>query len=90
MNSLYQFLNGVSAMGTWACGVFFLNFWRKSTDRLFLIFAVSFWLMTLERGILIWYLPTSQQAESAAPVYFLRLLAFVMILFAIWDKNRRR
>lgn len=90
MSQFYQFLNGVSMMGAWACGLFFFQFWNKTRDRLFFIFGISFWIMAFERILLIFHLPTAQQAEESAPIYLLRLCAFVMILFAIWDKNRRR
>ncbi|MGZ3695526.1 MAG: DUF5985 family protein [Bdellovibrionota bacterium] len=90
MIALYQFLNGFSSMGAAACGLFFLKFWSKSRDRLFLIFAFSFWIMALERLLLVFHEPTVRMVEETAPIYFLRLLAFVMILYAFWDKNRRR
>jgi hypothetical protein len=90
MISAYQFLNGMSAMGAWACGLFFFQFWRKSRDRLFLIFGISFWIFTIERVILLFHLPYAREAEETAPIYLLRLSAFVMILIGIWDRNRRR
>ena len=90
MISLYQFLNGMSAMGAMASGLFFFKFWQKSADRLFLIFGVSFWIMTLERCLLAFHLPYAAEAEETAPIYLMRLCAFVMILVGIWDKNRRR
>lgn len=90
MISLYQFLNGVSMMGAWACGLFFFRFWKTTKDRLFLIFGISFWVMAFERVLLVYHLPTAYNAEETAPIYLLRLSAFIMILYAIWDKNRRR
>lgn len=80
----------MSAMGALASGLFFFKFWRKSLDRLFLIFGISFWIMTVERFLLAFHLPYAAEAEETAPIYLLRLSAFVMILIAIWDKNRRR
>ena len=45
--------------------------------------------MALERILLVFHSPTAQQAEETAPIYLLRLSAFVMILFAIWDKKEQ-
>lgn len=81
-----QFLSG--AVFTLCCvaGVFFLRFWRKTRDRFFAFFAASFALMALQRVVMLgpW------NNEYLAGVYLLRLLAFVLILAAIVDKNRAR
>ncbi len=86
LNPIYIFLNGAAFMGAWVCGLFFFRFWRKSQDRLFLIFGISFWLQAAERLFsLLWSDVTS---EHRAVVYLLRLLAFLVIIGGIWDKNR--
>jgi uncharacterized membrane protein len=81
-----EFLSG--AVFTLCCvaGVFFLRFWRKTRDRFFAFFAAAFWLMALHRAVMLgpW------NNEYLAEVYLLRLLAFVLILAAIVDKNRAR
>jgi hypothetical protein len=68
-------------------GVFFLRFWRKTRDRLFVIFAIAFWLLGLN-----WFLLAiiSRDEATTAIFYVLRLLAFILIIFAIIDKNRPR
>lgn len=88
MTEFYQFMNGMGMMGCWACGLFFFRFFRKSGDRLFLIFGMAFWVFSLERVILLFRSPLSLYAEATAPIYLLRLSAFLIIIFAIWDKNR--
>ncbi len=81
-----EFLSGAAAFGMWTAGLFFLRFWRKTKDRLFGFFAAAFWLMGVERVILaIW----QQSSDSTPYVYVLRLLAYVLIIMAIMDKNRR-
>lgn len=81
-----EFLSG--AVFTLCCvaGVFFLRFWRKTRDRFFAFFAAAFALMALQRVVMLgpW------NNEYLAEVYILRLLAFVLILAAIVDKNRAR
>ena len=84
---LMPFLSGAIVMGFLVAGLFFLRFWKRTHDRLFLAFTLAFWLLGLTQGLL---------AFSVAPVeerswlYLLRLTAFVLILWAIWDKNARQ
>ncbi len=73
--------------GAWICGIYFYKFWRQSQDRLFILFAIAFWIMALERLVLVLIATPSEEVRSA--VYLFRLLAFIIILFAIVDKNRK-
>jgi hypothetical protein len=75
---------GMIAMASWIAGLFFLRFWRDTHDRLFLIFAIAFWLLGGTRVALVM---ATQSAEHNY-LYWVRLLAFVLILVAIIDKNR--
>lgn len=85
MTGMYSFLSGAAAMGALVSGLFFLRFWRKTQDRLFLIFALSFVLMGLERVALAL---RENDGENNVMLYFMRLASFLMILYGIWDKNR--
>ena len=81
---LYQFMLGGLVMGCFVAGLFFLRFFRKTRDRLFAIFATAFWLLGLN-----WLLLALTAQDEVQPWYYvIRLLAFVLILFAIIDKNR--
>ncbi len=82
-----SFLMGAIAMASTIVGLFFLRFWRDTGDRLFLIFSASFFLLGCTRIGLV--LSASQQ-ESNTHWYLVRLVAFVLILVAIVDKNRVR
>jgi uncharacterized membrane protein HdeD (DUF308 family) len=82
-----KFVMGALAMALAVAGLFFLRFWKQTRDRLFLIFAVAFWLLGLTR-IALALTPQSQEHHSY--VYLIRLLAFVLILLAIADKNLAR
>ena len=64
--------------------VFFLRFWRKTRDRLFLAFGVAFGLLSANQ-----MLATAIGAgdENVVFAYILRVLGFVLILAAIVDKN---
>lgn len=76
-------LGGIVAMCLIA-GLKFLLFWRKTHDRLFIIFAIAFW--TLGANWLA--LAIINQDEARTVLYAVRLLAFLLILWGIIDKNR--
>ena len=80
-----QLVAGALTMGYLVAGLFFLKFWRDVRDRLFLLFAVAFGLLALQRAMLALVADTP---EAALPLYGLRLLAFLIIIAAIVDKNR--
>jgi len=84
----YHFLSGAAMMAGWVCGLHFMRFWRQTGDRFFFLFALAFWVLALERVALIFIDP---QIEDRTPaVYLTRLIAFMLILSAIWQKNRPR
>jgi hypothetical protein len=81
-----EFLMGAIAMASMVAALFFLRFWRDTGDRLFLIFAASFLLLALTRvGLAL----SQVRQEGHTHWYWVRLLAFILILVAILDKNRR-
>lgn len=80
-----EMLLGAIAMSSFVAGLFFLRFAMRSHDRLFIFFAVSFWIECVGRiqtGL------NASWSEDTPGVYLLRLLSYGLILFAIWDKNR--
>lgn len=81
---LNEFFLGGIVMACAVAGLFFLRFWRRTRDRLFLIFAVAFW--TLGGNWLA--LAFINADEVRTWLYAVRLAAFVLILAGIWDKNR--
>jgi hypothetical protein len=83
--SLYDFLSGAIVLGFLVCCLFFLRFWRRTRDSLFLAFALAFALLGAGQSILaLANIPT----EERGSVYLLRLLAFALIIYAIGRKNR--
>lgn len=80
------FLHGAVAMGCAIVGIFFLRFWRQSQDRLFLRFAWAFWILALSYVLLGL---VAFATEWRVYVFIVRLLAFCMILYGIFEKNRR-
>ena len=84
-STISQLITGAIVMGYAVAGLLFARFWRQTRDRLFLIFAVSFWLLGIQRLALAL---TSTVVESDTALYLVRLFAFLLILAAIIDKNR--
>jgi hypothetical protein len=86
MESIEELLMGAIAMASWVAALFFLRFWRDTGDRLFAIFSASFFLLGITRiGLAMSKVPLEAQTYW----YWVRLAAFLLILIAIVDKNRR-
>ena len=79
------FLNGMILMGWTIVGLFFRQFWRTSHDRFFALFGAAFWLFAVERLLISLVDPDTDYRPY---VYLVRLIAFLLILGAIIDKNR--
>ena len=85
MMPFHQLLLGALAMGTLVCGLIFLRLWRDSGDRFFLFFALSFLVQAVNRVAL----SVEPSPNEGIPLhYWIRFLAYVLILVAIADKNR--
>jgi hypothetical protein len=80
-----QFVWGMLTMAHVVAALLFLRSWRSSGDRLFLFFAAAFAVLALN-----WFgLSIVDPAQELRHyVYSLRLLAFVLLVVAIVDKNR--
>ncbi|MDB5943832.1 MAG: putative rane protein [Ramlibacter sp.] len=87
MSNLPEMLSGGIAVGSFVAGLFFLRFWRHTRDPFFLCFALSFWLEAVNRVLMGLRTRTD---ENEPGFYLVRLLAYGLILFAIWHKNRPR
>lgn len=80
-------LVGCIAALAFVAGLFFLRYWLSSRDRFFVYFTASFWIESANRLHMGF---TAQAGEDSPLNYGIRLLSFVLILLAIWDKNRPR
>lgn len=76
------FLSGALTMAYAVAGLFFLRFWRDSHDRLFAFFSAAFWLLAVQRAVV-------TLCNVGEAIYLVRALAFILIIIAIVDKNRR-
>jgi len=88
------FFSGICMTSFAASGLFFLKFYKASGDRFFRLFSFACWFLALERVALLFVadpfasIPTPQN-KSESWVYLFRLVAFIIIVFAIVDRNRR-
>ena len=87
MEELHDFMSGALAIASWVVGLFFLKYWRLSRDRFFVFFAAAFWIMAVNWSAIAALSPSE---ETRHWFYVIRLVAFLTILIAIVDKNRRR
>lgn len=83
-DALSSLVSGLLVMGYAVAGLFFLRFWHETRDRLFGIFAGAFCMLGLQRMLLV----LADEPGNEIWLYGLRLLAFLLILAAIVDKNR--
>lgn len=85
MSAIEQTLFGGIAIASMVAGLFFFRFWHQTRDRFFLYFALSFWIEGLNRLAL----SLLEVGDEQSPLFYgVRLLAYGLILWAIWRKNR--
>lgn len=82
---LQIFLHGAITMACFVVGLKFVKYWRLARDRFFIFFAAAFWIFAVGWGLRAFV----QSGEHDYLVYVPRLLAFLLILAGIFDKNRR-
>jgi len=79
------FLLGVIFAASLVAGLFFLKFWQRTGDRLFLAFAAAFLIEGVNR---LAFLFVEHPNEGTPSIYLVRLIAFALIIAAIVSKNR--
>ena len=82
--TLVDFLAGAVTLGFFVAAGFFLRFWRRTRDRLFLAFAAAFVLLAVNQALA----ALLGAGDELTPyTYLLRVLGFMLILYAVIDKN---
>jgi hypothetical protein len=85
MSLLTSFLAGAVSLASLVVVLFFARFWRTTRDPFFLYFACSFALEGGGRAAsALFELPDNNPA-----FYGIRVIAYGLIIAAIWQKNRR-
>lgn len=86
METHLSFIAGGIAAGYLVAAAFFLRFWVRTRDGLFLAFAGAFGLMAVNQSLtMLLGIPREEQSG----LYLLRLVAFVLIILAVLRKNLR-
>jgi hypothetical protein len=80
-----ELISGAIVMGYLVAALHFFKFWKRSDDRLFLLFGTAFCLLALQRAALSLL---AAHPEMHLYLYVARLLGFLIIIYAIIDKNR--
>jgi hypothetical protein len=78
------FAAGMITMGLLIAAGFFLRFWKRTRDPLFMAFGAAFVLLALNQGIASL---TTLGRDEIGSVWLLRLAAFCLIIGAIAWKN---
>lgn len=82
---LYDFLAGAIMFGFLVAALFFLRFWRRTGDGLFLAFAIAFALLGVGQAV---QALASIPQEERSYIFLIRLAAFTIIIAAVVRKNR--
>jgi hypothetical protein len=80
------FLLGVIVALSFTASLYFLKFWKQTRDLLFLTFAAAFAIEGFNRVARLF---AENPAEGSPSTYLVRGLAFLLLLAAILNKNRR-
>lgn len=82
-----DFLQGGTMLASLGVALFFLRYWRRTGDRLFLAFSLAFSVFAVNRVLLS---TLEEDSEATTYVYLLRAFAFLLIAVAVVDKNLQR
>ena len=75
-------------MASLIAALFFLRYWRASRERLFAFFAVAFLGLATNWTVLALIDQPVDEAQQV-DAYVIRLVAYVILIIGIIDKNRR-
>jgi hypothetical protein len=79
-----DFLSGALMLSFLIATAYFVRFWQRTSDRLFIYFAVAFALLALNQLVLFLM---GVEDELHGYVYVLRVSGFILILIGILGKN---
>ena len=82
-----DFFAGMITMGYLVASSFFLRFWVRTSEALFIAFSVAFLLLAISSALTALL---SLPFEERSWLYLIRLAAFVLLIAAILGKNFRK
>ena len=80
-----ELLSGALFALFFVAALFFRRFGRRTGDRFFDLFSIAFVVMAINSALLGL---SDANAEHRTALYAVRLIAFLIIIGAIWHKNR--
>lgn len=84
MRVLITFLLGVLSASCLCASLYFLKFWTKTSDRLFLAFSIFFGAEAISRCVVAFL---EKPGEGVPALYLLRFVTASLIVLSIWRKN---
>lgn len=81
---MVDFLAGAVTLAFALAALFFLRFWKKTRDRLFLHFTIAFCLFAVNQIVVT---SMGSVGEKEGYAYIFRVIGFLLILASIVDKN---
>jgi hypothetical protein len=86
MAGINDFLGGAIATGYAVAGLFFLKFYFRTGERLFVLLCAALWLLGSTRVFMV----MARDFSENHWLFIVRLIAYLVILGAIVDKNLSR
>lgn len=83
-SGILEFLRGATMMAELGIALFFIQYWGETKDRIFIYFSAAFVFMAVSQIVVVLF---GEGADFAPFAYLLRVAAFLLIIFAIVDKN---
>ena len=84
---MLNFIHGGIFVASLAIAAFFMRYWRTTKDKLFYLFAAAFLIFAIERFLLA---NGTFASEKTPLIYICRLAAFLLIILAVVERNRRK
>jgi hypothetical protein len=81
------FISGMVTMGFLVAGLFFLRFWQRTQDRLFVAFGAAFLLFAANQALVAL---SGVPSEHQSWFYALRIAGFALLIAAIIGKSVKR
>lgn len=79
-----RFFDGMICMGYLMAAMYFLRFWRRAGDSLFLVFGAAFALFAVNSALIAFEGPVD---ESNSWIFLFRIGGFALLILAILLKN---
>ena len=83
---ILAFINGALMVASLIAGLLFARGYKHTRDRFFKLFSAAFVLLAMERLLMVG--SVAGNLETQARIYIVRCVAFLIIIYAVIDKNK--